>query len=316
MEILNPLDSEVILDAKVGNPSNFQVFSPPIIAPDLPMRSHELTKKILLGPHQRVPAHLVYWPSSVGDLNETLLEFTNPSLGSIAFSCKAVGTDPVDMRPVVIVCPMGDSKGGTVEFENPFMESAQIEISLEQSQKENVFSLVNNSKSRFVGGLEVSTIQITYKPIHMGKSKASLIIEATNQKYKWIYPIEGLPEVQGMTINLKSKVREKTDHIAEMQISSLPFIKVDKGKKVNWSHYFKMDLVGNQASDRRWLENVLAIKVLETTVTDSTTLTMKVMVSFYFSHFLYGNQLSHCVFHVVSIFAFKAFRGQSSPKFY
>ena len=284
------------MEAKIVDPSHFQVYIPPILATDTPLRSNEMAKKILVDRFQTIPAQLVYWPSAIGEINETRLEFTNSSLGCISFNCSGVGTKPVEMKPLVIVCEKGDSKGGTIDFDSPFFDPSHLEITLEQSSKESVFSLLNTSKSRFVGGLETSSIQILYKPTQMIKSRASLIIEA-NQKHKWIYPIEGLPEIVGSQIQLKSKVREKADHISEIQISSLPFIPIEKGKKVNCSDYFRIDLVGNSVNDKCWMDKMLAIKVLETTVVDSTTLILRILV-----RYLYQFNL------VVSIFAFEIAR--------
>lgn len=278
VELYNPLQTELIFDATISNPRNFQVFIPPVNEFQIPVRTQETTKKVLVEPFQTIVGQIIFWPSSLTEKFENHLAFTNPSLGTVSYSMIGRGLEPVEMNLIVISCTVGDSKGGAIEFENPFFNTVSLEISLQSDDDDGAFSMINApAKAKLCGSLETTTIQVNYEAKSMKQSNASLVIEV-NQRYRWVYPLRGVPEIQGQAIQLRSRVREKTESIQEIQFTSLSDAQLEKDTKGNLASLFKMEL-GDGSHDVK-LEKCLSVKVLEANPAENNSLTMKIQVHF------------------------------------
>ncbi|KAJ3372164.1 Cilia- and flagella-associated protein 47 [Kappamyces sp. JEL0680] len=270
----NPLNKELVISALLAKSKNFQLFVPPYAETKLPRRLDEDKKSFVLGPFETAQVQVAFWPSEVGNVEACALELFNPLLGSIQYNIYGKGTFPVPMEPCHINCTLGEAKTGMIDFFNPFLEATPFQVSLLDND-DNAFTLVTPG-SVYTNGLESALIQLTYRAAKMQKSHANVVVEV-GDKYRWVYPVIGVPEVEGVRIHLKSRSRESAEAITEIQLSHFDALDAEKLSKFPWHNVLS---VGFESDNAAQLGKILLSKVLEATVVDQSTLGLKVYFRF------------------------------------
>ncbi len=275
ISITNPLATGVSLVSSLTNSKNFRIYCPPLVEGAVPHRLEGLNS-IHLDPLQTAQIQIIFWPNNVGHELDALLELSNPLLGTLQYKISGVGTPSSRMEPCYIGCSIGEIKGGVIDIVNPFFDPITMSVRLETD--DGSFTVANNSKTRYANGMETSSVHFSYRATQMRKSEANLIVEFDG--HIWIYPIIGIPEIEGPPIQLKSKSRENTEAIVDLTITQF----AHDNFKFAWHNHFNMQLEGTFSA----IEKVFSCKVLEAVSLDSNSISLKLFVRHMNINFSYG----------------------------
>ncbi|KAJ3253631.1 Cilia- and flagella-associated protein 47 [Boothiomyces macroporosus] len=189
------------------------------------------------------------------------------------------GLKPPIMEEIVIECPMGEVKNTVLNFENPLLTAMPISIKLEQGSSTD-FTLVTNSKTKFLQGLESLSIQVVFKPSRMTRQMATIKVESTDNLV-WTYPISGVPVMNLLTVPLtiKYRAREVQEIITEVQLSGMgddfPTGEIGKSLAVPYDSIINCTVVGDQGAKKSF-----NIRILESFAVERGSLNLKILNEF------------------------------------
>ncbi|KAJ3272213.1 Cilia- and flagella-associated protein 47 [Terramyces sp. JEL0728] len=275
----NPLNEELQITISNSHPQNFQLFVPPLDSYGPITRKPENNLKFLLEAKESCKLQIIFWPSSIEQNVEGKFEIFNSKLGKIVYLLTGSGLHPPVMDNIEIDCSMGEARNAVVNFENPLLNPISISIKIDEENSTD-FTLVTNSKTKFLQGLEALPIQVIYKPTQMVRQSATIRVESADNLV-WTYPIVGTPIVNLLSVPLiiRCRAREVQEITTEVQLSGMgedfPKEEINKSLPVPFENVVTYKVLGDPETKK-----IFKVRILESYVTERGSLNLKISNEF------------------------------------
>ncbi|KAJ3044775.1 Cilia- and flagella-associated protein 47 [Rhizophlyctis rosea] len=235
LHLSNPLPHPVTITITLSNPRDFQIIYPAIPTTKLPTKrpgpNPPASQRITLEALSRPEVLLVYWPSSLTEVEGTKVECFSEEIGNEGFFVEGHGLLPTQMPTTHITSPISQTTTSSITFTNPLIDPIAATISLSQPEGTSDFALILHRRMGasssvvaggglataaaqqgtkiHVGGLESVDIPFSWTPEDMRGGNASVRV-VLSKEVGWEFPIRGIPTHPPTTapIPLETRVRE------------------------------------------------------------------------------------------------------------
>lgn len=167
----------------LSNAINYQIYAG---SNEISGRKNESVSEMMLQPFEKIEITVVFWPSSLERHEDASLVIFNQLLGTVTYILKGQGQSPPIMPITQPMCSVGASKTAIVNFENPFVDPALMNINFEQQGRE--FKLLTHPRTVSLAGMENFQIQVSYEPLAMVKARCEIQVKVLD--FIWVFPIE------------------------------------------------------------------------------------------------------------------------------
>eukprot|EP00884_Botryococcus_braunii_P022119 jgi/Botrbrau1/8591/Bobra.0380s0012.1 len=229
IELQNPLNQEVVLEATSSCPHMFSV----------PMN-------VVLPALGAVSVPIEYTPCSVGVEDRAKITLQHEKAGSWLYTCigRGAAREGADCDPVTLQAIVGEEGTAHLAWTNPFQDAVTVDVSLlsgpraaqdeagEQETSGNtedgVFQCLSKKMAgHVVPGRGLLTVPISYRPQFLQDSEAVLLLSVhsvgLSEALVWRYPLLGTPEAasEAQDILICCQERRTMKHRLRLQLPGL-----------------------------------------------------------------------------------------------
>jgi len=196
IEIENPLGESIELAQVISNTENFRVSRP---------GNYNMYSQLILEAYGITTFHIIYTPSSIQEIEESIIILQHPTAGKWVYDCRGVGLRPALMDTHEVSAPVAQSSSNVIVFRNPLKHKIVCSISIEDNLNSNAFCLIAPSTENvsLAVGKELS-IPFLFSPTKLMSHKAEVVIRCQGvdgDDIIWRFPVVGTAEA-AKTINL------------------------------------------------------------------------------------------------------------------
>jgi hypothetical protein len=175
----------VVIQARVSNPTNFDVYPDEIVIP----------------PFDQIQVSMRYMPSSLDIIEQSDIIFSSPIIGKWHYLVFGQGLPPTKFPATTVSIGLNKDYSSVIHFKNPFKEPIQVQISMDaEGHNANVFKLlVANRKGKsetdkvLVPGMNVIQVPFSFVPREITCYYCEIVV-AMNEKIQWRFPVKGVTE--------------------------------------------------------------------------------------------------------------------------
>ncbi|KAJ3327773.1 Cilia- and flagella-associated protein 47 [Blyttiomyces sp. JEL0837] len=275
--ISNPINESVNAEALISNSREFQFYYPPV--PSL----RGLTRKIhsndvlhiSLKPLERAELQIVYWPSSLTELQTAVVHITSSSIGNSTYNLQGRGQLPEPMDETIVRSTLNKSTTTVLSFTNPLIDPIPVTITIsEEDSPESTgreFNLMMHRKTKtHIGGLDTLDIPISYTPRYMVGKAASVTIQTG--KLKWYFPIMGYPDAPSLpaTQSLDCRSRDTLNTVITTTLTNFTPGKETDGLDIpisEWVKRMQCDIEENRNEKPIGIHRILNVSIKDVRIT-------------------------------------------------
>ena len=239
--IENPLDKAVVFKVENQNPKNFQIKCEPVL---------------VLNQNEKKQLEVRYIPSSIGNVDTSILSFKSNEAGEWFYKLSGVGKPPQPMSPVILESELNRSASASIIFKNPFPFMTKFEATISTSSK-GIFSFLNKKGIFTMANYgDEHHIAIQFAPKEEFCYQADVIIRCLDQSKNitWNFP------VIGNGIKEKSKpleIRGKANTVIE---TAFDLILAAENENYKFNEYA---LTVDYPTGYDWMSKILEIRTVE-----------------------------------------------------
>ncbi|EGR30900.1 hypothetical protein IMG5_121460 [Ichthyophthirius multifiliis] len=247
IKLENPIDKKVKVITKCSNSQNFEVFP----------------QDIVLKPLQQTDIYIKYSPSTLDIIEQAEITFLTSEIGKWSYYFSGTGIPPNKYETRQIHVNINKDYSSSIQFKNPLKESIQIQIYMRaQAESKKVFKMLLKGKKvkeekiqTQIEALQALNIPFSFIPNEIAKYYCEIVV-AMNEKIEWIYPIEGITQLNQQTIiqSFKCKCRESLDEEFSLKLDGI-------NDNLNQNDIFSFELKGIEEHLKTIIEKSINIKI-------------------------------------------------------
>ena len=197
--IENPLDIDITLKSHVSNPEHFAV----------------VPESIDLNGYEQGTFELQFRPSSLSEVEETMVTIYHPLFGEMMYIATGQGLLPGVMPTVRLYSPLGEMGSHTIMFRNPFpfplptdvyltgmtstnavAASAKVAIEEEEEASKAFGLLLRRPQGLVIPAKGVQQVGVSFAPERLGEYNAAVQLRSTvaGRNLLWYFPLCGMAE--------------------------------------------------------------------------------------------------------------------------
>ena len=175
--------------------------------------------KFDIPPRNRKRIRVVYSPDDIEKTERMGLEFKSEKLGEFQYECKGKGCLPTAMKPLELALPQDAESDFSVTFKNPFSETVNVNLYLEQSEDQDVFIFKQNTKlNHQLEAFNKLEIYLKFRPPKFGKYECSVSVQI-GSTLKWVFPVIVETECDMTPFTKCYKIKTKSDLPLQQRLS-------------------------------------------------------------------------------------------------
>jgi len=204
----NPLGELLELELDNSNDQNFEIID---------------EEPFILDSYGTLTLSLQYTPSTLKGSENAVLIFKNPKVADWEYHAEGCGVPPTTMAETLFYAPLGRSVTDSVNFRNPFPQTASLVVRLETWGSAK-FDLMLKKPTLDVGAYSNLQIPVKFTAPSLDDAAGTVIVEAPTQGVVWSFPLKGnvfADTETASSYHYTCRARSRLEETLEIELSGL-----------------------------------------------------------------------------------------------
>jgi hypothetical protein len=237
IELENPCGEEISLRGASSNRRNFTL----------------IPSVVTIAPYSTAKAVVEYTPSSLTEIEKSMLTFNHPQLGNWTFLVSGSGTPPSAMDPIEVSTPINVRLSTSFNFRNPFPSPLDVNVVMKASEEkpdsaglEPVFDLMLKRKICRVAPFGILQVPFVFNPTEI--EERHCVVEVTKAEGEdtlvWNFPICGIAEAPPLDSSRSFTCRARTKLEDTLEVALRGLDEVAPGETFSYELLIPEDMRG------------------------------------------------------------------------